>query len=62
MFFKAGILYGSSIPETAATQNCGRPRGISLTSLRTGTILPAKRRTSVGRRLVSVAMTVPDRK
>ncbi len=28
MFYKAIILYGSSFPETAATQHCGRPRGI----------------------------------
>ncbi len=33
IFYNAIILYGSSFPETAATQNCGRPRGISLTSL-----------------------------
>ncbi len=33
MFCNAIILYGSSFWETAATQNCGQPKGISLTSL-----------------------------
>ncbi len=37
MFLNAIILYGSSFWETAATQICGRPQGISLTSP-----LPAK--------------------
>ncbi len=33
MFYNAKILYGSSFWETAATQNCGHPKGISLTPL-----------------------------
>ncbi len=35
MIYNAIILYGSSFWETAASQNCGRPLGISLTSLLT---------------------------
>jgi hypothetical protein len=33
MFWNAIILYGSSFPGTAATQNCGHTQGTSLTSL-----------------------------
>ncbi len=33
MFENAIILYGSSFWETAATQICGHPKGMSLTSL-----------------------------
>ncbi len=39
MFKMATVLYGSSFKETAATQICGRPQGISLTSLFSRTCL-----------------------